>query len=195
MGVELTLDITRTAKLTVGRLLLVCTVASSALASAGFAQENTPPPMQPPVFGAGETPEENAPENFSLHGQFTNVTQYHPPFTSPFYGPQSLIPGHRGAETTDATLYAGFRLWDGLETYVNAEVDQGFGLSNTFGVAGFPGGEAYKIGAANPYLRLPRAFFRYTLGLGGAEQIVEPGLNQLAGTRQADNLTFTVGKF
>jgi high affinity Mn2+ porin len=93
------------------------------------------------------------------------------------------------------TLFAGLRLWDGLEAYVNPEVDQGFGLSNTFGIAGFPSGEAYKVGSATPYIRLHRAFFRYTLGLGGAEETIEPGLNQLAGTRQADNLILTVGKF
>ena len=69
------------------------------------------------------------------------------------------------------------------------------GLSNTLGIAGFPSGEAYKIGMADPYLRLPRAFFRYTLGLGGAAQTIEPGLNQLAGTRQADNVIVTVGRF
>jgi high affinity Mn2+ porin len=186
------------ARLFLARLTFVYAVALSTSPSPGFAHETAPPTAQPPTSGAEEiapAPEENAPENFSIHGQFTNVTQYHPPFTSPFYGPNSLIPGHRGNETIDLTLFAGLRLWDGLEAYVNPEVDQGFGLSNTLGVAGFPSGEAYKIGMADPYLRLPRTFFRYTLGLGGAEQTIEPGLNQLAGTRQADNLIFTVGKF
>jgi high affinity Mn2+ porin len=184
-------------RLFLGGFTLVYVLGLSASASPGFAQEKTRPTAQLPIYGAEiiSIPAENVPENFSIHGQFTNVTQYHPPFTSPFYGPQSLIPGHRGDETSDVTLYAGLRLSDGLEAYVNSEVDQGFGLSNTFGVAGFPSGEAYKIGAANPYLRLNRAFFRYTLGLGGAEEAIEPGLNQLAGTRRADNLIFTVGKF
>ena len=53
----------------------------------------------------------------------------------------------------------------------------------------------YKIGMPDPYLRLPRAFFRYTLGLGRWAQTIEPGLNQLAGSRQADNVIVTVGKF
>ena len=162
----------------------------------------------PPVFGPPTTqspapvaergspaPEETTAEEFSIHAQFTTVTQYHPPFTSPFYGPDSLIPGHRGNETADATLFAGLRLWDGLEAYANPEVDQGFGLSDTFGIAGFPSGEAYKVGSADPYLRLQRAFLRYTLGLGGEEEKIEPGANQLAGTRQSDNLIVTVGKF
>lgn len=148
------------------------------------------------VAAPGSTSDqEQTPEQFSLHGQFTNVTQYHPPFMSPFRGPNSLDPGHRGDETIDATLFAGARLWDGLEAYVNPEVDQGFGLSNTVGVAGFPSGEAYKVGAADPYLRLHRAFLRYTLGLGGDREMVAPGANQLAGARDADNVTFTIGKF
>jgi high affinity Mn2+ porin len=156
----------------------------------------SPAPLSPSATGEeGAAPEQATPEWWSVHGQFTNVTQYHPRFTSPFRGPNSLDPGNRGNETVDATLFLGIRIWDGLEFYANPEVDQGFGLSNTLGVAGFPSGEAYKVGAANPYVRLPRAFFRYTLGLGGTVERVEPGANQLGGTRQTDNLTFTVGKF
>jgi high affinity Mn2+ porin len=160
------------------------------------AAPSSEPQTQPSAPERGAAPvQETTPEWFSIHGQFTNVTQYHPRFRSPFRGPNSLDPGHRGNETVDTTLYAGVRLWDGLEFYANPEVDQGFGLSNTLGVAGFPSGEAYKVGAAHPYIRLPRAFFRYTLGLGGAAETIEPGINQVAGKRQADNLTFTVGKF
>jgi high affinity Mn2+ porin len=166
------------------------------------AQNALPAPRQlaytSPASGPGEgapAAEETAPEWYSLHGQFTNVTQYHPRFPSSFRGTNSLDPGHRGNETIDATLFAGVRVWEGLEFYANPEVDQGFGLSNTLGVAGFPSGEAYKVGMADPYIRLPRAFFRYTLGLGGEEETIEPGINQLAGKRQADNVTFTFGKF
>jgi high affinity Mn2+ porin len=141
------------------------------------------------------TAETAAPEWYSLHGQFTNVTQFHPRFNSPYRGQNSLDPGNRGNETIDATLFAGLRLWEGLEAYVNPEVDQGFGLSNTVGVAGFPSGEAYKVGSPTPYVRLPRAFLRYTLGLGGTRETIDPGANQLGGTRLSDNLTFTIGKF
>jgi len=184
----------------------VAAVVGAAVSSPSHARE-VPLNLSAPSAPAATSPSGQAPttgpaseeavvtEAFGIHGQFTNVTQYHPPFTSPFYRTNSLVPGHRGNETTDLTLFAGLRLWDGLEAYVNPEVDQGFGLSNTLGVAGFPSGEAYKVGAAAPYLRLPRAFFRYTVGLGRAEEKIEPGLNQLAGTRSADNLIFTVGKF
>lgn len=145
-----------------------------------------------PPAAAAEFP---PPEWYSLHGEITNVTQYHPSFNSPYRGTNSLNPGNRSDETVDALLFAGMRLSDGLEFYANPEVDQGFGLSNTLGIAGFPNGEAYKIGSPTPYIRLSRAFFRYTLGLGGAEQKIEPGQNQLGGTRLSDNLVVTVGKF
>ena len=52
----------------------------------------------------------------------------------------------------------------------NPEIDQGFGLSGTLGVAGFTSGEAYKLGADYPYTRLQRAFIRQTIDLGGETQ-------------------------
>src|SRR5690348_5359857 len=92
------------------------------------------------AFADGETP---APETWSLHAQTTFVEQYHPAFHAPYSGPNSFGPQSVGRETFDATLYAGVRLWDGGEAYVDPEIDQGFGLSNTLGVAGFVSGEAY----------------------------------------------------
>ncbi len=95
-----------------------------------------------------------APDWYNVHGQSTFVYQYHPAFTAPFSGAHSLNPGGMGRETFDATLFAGIRPWQGVEFYVNPEIDQGFGLSNTLGVAGFPSGEAYKVGRRQPYYEL-----------------------------------------
>jgi high affinity Mn2+ porin len=135
-----------------------------------------------------------APETWSLHGQATVVEQFHPGFAAPYSGRNSLDSRADGDETFDTTLFAGVRLWDGGEAYINPEIDQGFGLSDTIGVAGFPSGEAYKIGKATPYLRLQRLFFRQTFDLGGGEQKVDAGANQLAGSHTADSLVITAGK-
>jgi high affinity Mn2+ porin len=135
-----------------------------------------------------------APEAWSIHGQLTFVEQYHPAFRSPYRGANSLDPGSRGDETFDATIFAGVRLWDGGEAYVNPEIDQGFGLSNTVGAAGFPSGEAYKVGKSTPYFRLQRLFFRQTFDLGGDIESVEPDANLLGGTHTTDNLVITAGK-
>ena len=136
-----------------------------------------------------------AAESWAIHGQATFVDQYHPAFHSPYRGPNSLDPGSRGNETVDVTLFAGVSPWAGGEAWANVEMDQGFGLSGTFGIAAFPSAEAYKVGSAEPYGRLHRLFFRQTFDLGGDEQAVEGQANQLAGSRTSDNLIITVGKF
>ncbi len=138
--------------------------------------------------GAGE-------ETWAVHGQATLVLQGHDAFRSPYQGPNSLAPQAMARETFDMTLYLGVRPWAGAEIWINPELDQGFGLSNTLGVAGFPSGEAYKVGKRNPYPKLPRLFLRQTIDLGGARETVDPDLNQLGGSRTADRLVLTVGKF
>ncbi len=140
-------------------------------------------------------PDIDAPEKFSAHGQFTLVVQSHKRFKSPYAGDNSLYPGSSTKETADLTAFLGARLWPGGELYVNPEIDQGFGLSNTVGVAGFPSGEAYKVGRSQPYFRLNRAFFRQVVDRGGEQERVDAGANALGGSRARDNITITVGKF
>jgi len=133
-------------------------------------------------------------EVFAVHGQFTYVEQETSGFNAPYRGANSLSP-NRGAETTDATLYVGAKLWPGSEAWLNGELDQGFGLDDTLGAAGFPSGEAYKVGKNQPYFRLPRAFVRQTFNLQGESQEIEAGANQLRGVRSDDRVVITVGKF
>ena len=133
-------------------------------------------------------------DRFSIHWQATYVEQNSSDFHAPYRGPNSLSP-REGRETTDMTLFAGARLWANAEIWVNPEMDQGFGLDNTLGVAGFPSGEAYKVGSNAPYFRLPRAFVRQTINFGEAAEAVESSANQFAGYRSADRLVVTVGKF
>jgi high affinity Mn2+ porin len=131
---------------------------------------------------------------FAVHGQATFVIQGAPGFPSPYEGPNSLTP-HQRKETIDATLYLGARLWNGAEIWANPEIDQGFGLSNTLGAAGFPSAEAYKVGKKAPYFRLQRAFVRQTVELGGDQENVEGIANQFGGTRASNHIVLTVGKF
>ena len=141
-----------------------------------------------------KAPAAPAEDIWAVHGQTTFVTQYAAPFSSSYSGPNSLTP-NQARETWDATAFVGLRLWKGAEAWVNAEIDQGYGLSGTLGVAGFTSGEAYKKGADYPYTRLHRALIRQTIDLGGDSQKVDAGINQFAGTQTSDRLVFTVGKF
>ena len=175
-------------------LLGVGTGTGTALAATQEQQKISPAEMTPSQVSSA--PDASAAvQDWALHGQATNVTQHHPRFTSPYSGTNSLIANGRTEETTDVTLYAGVRLWRGAEFWINPELDQGFGLSNTVGMAGFPSGEAYKIGANAPYLRMPRAFIRQVIPLTGELVKTDAAANQLGGTKAANNVTLTVGKF
>lgn len=131
----------------------------------------------------------------SLHGQATIVDQAYPSFRSPYEGPNSLSGGGQSRETFDLTLYAGVKLWRGAEFWFNPEIDQGFGLNDTHGMAGFPSAESYKEGSIYPYARVQRAFLRQTIDLGGDSEKVDSDINQFAGTRSTDRLVLTVGRF
>lgn len=139
--------------------------------------------------------DEAVPEAWAIHGQATFVLQANARFRSPYQGPNSLDHRSHAKETFDLTGYFGVRPWFGAEIWINPEIDQGFGLSNTLGVAGFPSGEAYKVGKADPYAKLPRWFLRQTINLGGKGEKVDPDLNQLAGSETTDRLVLTLGKF
>ncbi len=149
----------------------------------------------PPANMVTKAPSGPDPDNVNFHGQTTFLEQAYPAFRSPYEGTNSLPGGGQGRETWDATLYAGVRLWQGAELWVNPEIDQGFGLANTLGVAGFLSGEAYKVGADYPYARLPRTFIRQTIDLGGESAKVDAGINQFAGSQTANRLVITIGKF
>lgn len=162
--------------------------------AAWAADDVTAPPAAAPqdTVVAVVIPDE---EQWAIHGQITNITQKHNRFNAPYSGANSLRAKERTEETTDITLFAGVRLWSGAELWINPELDQGFGFGNTVGMAGFPNGGAYKVGANTPYWRLPRAFIRQVIPLGGDKTALAPAANQLAGAQSADQLTLTAGRF
>ena len=131
---------------------------------------------------------------FAWHLQATYVEQHVDSFPSPYSGANSLTP-NRSRQTADVTLYAGARLWNGAELWINPELDQGFGLNDTTGLAGFSSGEAYKVGRSTPYLRWQRAFVRQTWNLGGEQSALDAGPNQFSGEISTDHVVLTVGKF
>jgi high affinity Mn2+ porin len=131
----------------------------------------------------------------AFHEQATFVDQGYPSFRSPYAGTNSLSGGGQNRETFDLTLFAGVKLWQGAEFWANPEIDQGFGLNNTHGTAGFLSGESYKLGSADPYARIQRAFLRQTINLGGEVEKVDADINQFAGSRSSDRLVLTVGRF
>jgi high affinity Mn2+ porin len=150
-------------------------------------------------FGADQTAAEKSagvdPDEVNFHGQTTFTWQGYPAIRSPYSGANSFPASGEGRETFDATLFAGVRLWQGAEFWIDPEIDQGFGVGNTHGAAGFPSGESYKLGASYPYARVQRYFVRQTVNLGGDSQKVDADINQFEESETANRLVFTVGKF
>jgi high affinity Mn2+ porin len=152
-----------------------------------------------PPWSAGDLPIKRSaiPEStdWNIHGQTTFIAQGYPSFRSPYQGAQSLPGIAQGRETWTVDAFLGWRLWNGGEFYFNPELAQGFGLASTFGLAGFSNGEAQKGGAEYPRFRAQRYYFRQTFGLGGEQEDVADGPMQLAGKRDIDRVTVTVGRF
>jgi high affinity Mn2+ porin len=176
----------------------------SALLSAGFAllplaahaqvADPTPQPEPTPIT-AGQTAPLPATQKWAAYGQLTTIWMMQPAFHAPYTGPQSLSPAANGRETVQATVFLGFRPWRGGELWFNPQMDQGYGLDDTTGLAGYINAESAKVGETYPYYQMPQAFFRQTIDLGGQMEAVAPTLNQLGGTETADRLVFTIGKF
>lgn len=158
---------------------------AQAAPSQAAATQSDATPAQPP---APQT------EMFALRMQATATEQATFKFPSAYQGPQSLVSGNYGRETSDVTGFIGVGGLPGFEFWVNPEIDQGYGLSSGHGVAGIPNGEAARINASTPYVKIPFAFVRQTFNLGGEVEQVSPDQNQLAHMTTANRVMVTVGK-
>ena len=128
-------------------------------------------------------------------GQATFTDQYHPAFTSPYRGPNSLDPASRGNETFDATLSAGSGCGKAARpisiprsTRASASVRHAGrgGVSQRGGLQDRQGGALFP--AAAPVL--PSDFRS-----GRRHRRRGSRANHLAGYETADNLVITAGKF
>ncbi len=134
-------------------------------------------------------------DRWEIHGQSTVIGQGYPGFRALYTGPHSLTPAPQFQETWSNSLFLNARLWDGGEVYYNPELLQGFGLNNTFGLGGFPNGEAQKSDFPYPHYNTSRLFLRQTFGFGGEQEQIASSQQQLAGKQDISRLTFQIGKF
>ncbi len=134
-------------------------------------------------------------QRFNLHFQQTIITQTHPGFGADYTGDNSLSPFHETATSLTTTLFGGAKLWKGAEAYFNPEMSGGAGFSKTLGVAGFPNGETFRVGSAEPKIYIARAFLTQRFSWGNGVDTVEDDKNQLAGIRSQHYFSITAGKF
>jgi high affinity Mn2+ porin len=135
---------------------------------------------------------------YSAHAQATMVTQIHDVFTSPYIGPNSLLPHDRAPTSITATLFLDARLWQSenysADVVFNPELAGGQGFSNVTGIAGFPNEEITRVGLPQPSPYIARLYLRQVWGLGGEQEMVKDQPNEIAGKRDMDRFTLIIGK-
>ena len=132
--------------------------------------------------------------DWSIHAQSTIIWQGNAPFPAAYSGQNSLFPGYQMRETFSVDGYLGYKAFEGTEFYFNPEPFQGFGLSETRGIAGFPNNEAQKAGFDYPHYNTARLFLRHIFGLGGEQEDIPDGPDQVGEKADISRVTFTFGK-
>jgi high affinity Mn2+ porin len=177
------------------RAALGIVVAGAITLAAGISHGHSPrdePSEDKPTRPVDPTRGEE--ERISFHFQSTAATQYHPSFSAPYSGQNSLSKDAESATAFVSTIYMDLRLWRGAELLFNPEMSGGKGLSRTLGVAAFPSGIVYRVGDPAPAIYLARLAISQTFDLGGGRVTNEAGPNELAGTRDRDVLAVSVGR-
>ena len=174
-----------------------------AASRSGSALPQEPPLPSPPAQDAGagkvdvnEKASDKPPEPtwYSVHGQATVVSQGNWPFRSPYFGPNSLLPNLNYRTTETTTLFLAGRVLPHSEIIFNPEVAGGAGLSGTTGMAGFPNGEATRVGVPQPTPYFARLFWKQTIGLGGEQEELKDEANQVPGMVDVDRIVIRLGK-
>ncbi len=142
---------------------------------------------------AQDVPPADASQNYNLHFQSTVIGQGYPGFAAQYTGANSLTPAAQLKDTVSVDVTGGARLWQNGEFFGDVVIWQGFGLSNTLGAAGFPNGEAFRVGVRLPDAYLCRAYLRETIGLGGEKEASEDAPDDLRGSKDVRRLTLTIG--
>jgi high affinity Mn2+ porin len=180
-------------------LLLALLAAMPAGAQTGrFGSAGVPnvgPPEDALFPGAAALQDRLEDQGWMIRGQSTFILQGHPRFRSPYQGPSSLHPAPNARNTFSADLIVGRKLGPNTEIVVNPVITRGFGLSNSVGIAGFPNGEAFRLGTAGASVWLARGFLRHTIGL--SDDLAPPDDDPLRFTRPyaRERITLTIGRF
>lgn len=132
-------------------------------------------------------------QSWNIHLQSTVMGQGYPSFPAEYTGLNSLTPDAQIKDTVSIDVMAGIHLWRDGEFFGDVIIWQGYGLSNTLGMAGFPNGEAFRVGKTFPDTALSRAYLRQTIGLGGEKEATTDAPGTLGGARDIRRITLWVG--
>jgi high affinity Mn2+ porin len=198
-GVLGVMDVTSSLRRGLAAVALLCAAALPADAQTGRFQSPGVPNVGPPEMalfpGLAALQDRLEEDGWLIRGQATFILQGHTGFRSPYRGPSSLGPTANARNTFSTDLVLARRLWQGAEVVINPSITRGFGLSNSVGVAAFPNNEAFRLGSTEPYLFVPRLFFRQTIALSGDTVPADDDPLRFTQPLPRERLTLTIGKF
>ncbi|MBY0432884.1 MAG: carbohydrate porin [Cyclobacteriaceae bacterium] len=140
-------------------------------------------------------PVDNQEAHWTFHFMNTVVQQGHNAFEVPYSGIKSLNNDSESQITVRNTWFIGKRLAKYTSFYLNPELAGGSGLSGVAGIAGFPNGEAFRVGSGQPKVYFARAYIRHHIPVSTETELVKNGVNQLEEELPIKRLTITAGKF
>lgn len=132
-------------------------------------------------------------ESWNAKFQSTYVGQAKRAFGAAYSGANSLTTDAESSYSFTATAALGFRPWTGGEFYFNPEAAQGIPLSGLTGLGGFTNGEIARTAGPTLTFYSARMFVRHTWDMGGEQEVVESGMNQLAGKVDKRRWVLTAG--
>lgn len=133
-----------------------------------------------------------------ISGQANVVFQWHPAFTAPYTGPNSLTAPAQSATTHVLTLFTGYQLTRTTEVIADVEYATGGGIGQAFGLAGYTNLDSVRtvsgaVLSQTPYLA--RLLVRQIIPLTAERVEASRDPLHLATSLPARRIEFRVGKF
>lgn len=130
-----------------------------------------------------------------ISGQANIIFQWHPAFTAPYTGKNSLQPYGENATSKLYTLYLGYELTRSTEVYLDFESAGGHGISNALGLAGFTNLDVVRNPSLSSAPYIARAIIRQIIPLTDERASEDRGVFALATTVPTRRIEIRAGKF
>ena len=162
------------------RLCFVLIIAAGMLFSPAPSRAQDPQAEQPPAPPDAETEPATDPipvmfphpetDRIWISGQANVISQWHPAFTSPYQGRNSLSPQAQDATSRVLTLYTGLRLTGTSELLCDVQETGGHGIGEAFGLAGFTNLDVVRNPALSKAPYIARLMWHQIIPLGHIQE-------------------------
>jgi high affinity Mn2+ porin len=177
------------------RMLLLCLLTAAALplwAQSQPESESSPPESPVTLFPHSDS------DRYWISGQANLISQWHPPFHSPYQGANSLTPQAQEATTHVLTLFLAYRPARWTQLVLDVEDATGGGFSHAVGLAGYTNFDAVRVSQGVPLSQAPyvaRALVRQVIPLSERQEVAERSPLNLWSALPAYRVEIWFGKF